>query len=57
VNDVNSQKESIMSRRLRNIVFAFGVSISMWVVIIQASVALYDAARPNIDGMTTASVR
>lgn len=45
-----------MSRRLRNILFAFGVSISMWVMIIQASVALYDAARPGIDGMTTASI-
>ncbi|MBU1314583.1 hypothetical protein [Pseudorhizobium marinum] len=46
-----------MSRRFRNLLCAFGVSISMWIIIIQASVAFYDVVRPGVDGITTASVR
>lgn len=46
-----------MSRRLKNLLFAFGVSLSMWVGIIYASVTVYHAVTPSLDGMTTASVK
>ena len=46
-----------MSRRFRNLLCALAVSISMWIIIIQASVAFYDLVSPGVDGVTTASVR
>lgn len=46
-----------MSRRFRNLLCALAVSISMWGIIIQASLALYHAVSPSADSLTTASVR
>ena len=45
----------LMSSRLRNLLFAFGLSIVMWVAIIQASISIYHVALPNLDRILTAS--
>lgn len=45
-----------MSRRLKNLVFAFGLSLSMWALIIYASVSVYQVINPELDVVTTASV-
>ncbi|MGW9231381.1 hypothetical protein ACWGPT_10995 [Pseudorhizobium sp. NPDC055634] len=45
-----------MSRRLNNLLFALALSLSMWAIIIYASVALYGNFGPGLDPVTTASV-
>ena len=45
----------LISRRLRNLCLAFGVSIAMWVCIIQGSLAVYGSFE-GIDSIQTASV-
>ena len=45
----------LISRRLRNICLAFGVSIAMWVGIIQGSLVVYGSFQ-GVDSIQTASV-
>ncbi|MBB6181025.1 hypothetical protein [Pseudorhizobium flavum] len=45
-----------MSRRLRNLLFAFTLSLSMWAIILYASVALYGGIVPQLDPVTTAGI-
>jgi hypothetical protein len=46
-----------MSSRLKNILGAFGVSIALWVVIIQGSMSLMHQHSTAIDVGVTASIR
>jgi hypothetical protein len=47
-----------MSRRLRNISLAFGVSIGMWAVIIHGSLSVYAAiAGSPAESIRTASLK
>ncbi|MET3588503.1 hypothetical protein ABID21_004639 [Pseudorhizobium tarimense] len=47
-----------MSSRIRNLVFAFAMSLAMWAVAIHGAVMVYTAATsPGVDDTHTASVR
>jgi len=45
-----------MSRRIRNLLIAVGLSAAMWALIIQGSFSVYHFAFATTDLMTTASV-
>lgn len=46
-----------MSHRFRNICIALGVSLLLWVGIIQGSISLYGLAQPGTDNQPTAAVK
>jgi hypothetical protein len=46
-----------MSRRLKNLIFAVGVSMAMWVVVLQAGFSGYNLAVAPDNESVTGSVR